>query len=319
MSGHPMVFFGLLAFVFVVGGAILAVDRWVVQPNRPVVDVEGELETYGFASVPEKERLEEARRLLEDVPGFLEAKSPAVQRMVRRSEPAGTVWAFELILDGELEVSSGEVRRRHSAKVELLQPVIVVERAEVDQGPWLIVPGSHVPKAVRGDLPALTLAVDGLSAAGSDVPGLRSAETLARLKAWPDVLFAGAGDRVVFFWPPPRATWMYWAKRSRGDAAVPSLATSGFEWDLQRAVDIANLIHPTAPELARVVTIDVPPPKIPRRSPNLTKGFKAQQKKLDEELERIRIEGERAREAIRARAAADREAALERLKRSRDR
>ncbi|REK07742.1 MAG: hypothetical protein DWQ36_11020 [Acidobacteria bacterium] len=305
---------------------------------------------WGFEPVAPEHRQREVRRLLAGFEPFVEIDAFEVPSMVVRREAAGSVWAFELDVPGAAPVARPGSGQFMELEMGLLQPVVVVERDAGTPGegestppfwfgfrphlgsdpegpptPWAelladvrqrgaasridLGTGVDVDRGLAGTEQAPFVA---MSPQPERAAALLSQAAVQRMASWPDVLFLGEGGRLVLLWPPPNASLAYWAARSTNPALVPSLSSPGVEWDLQRAVDVANRIAPEAPPLARVVEIEVEVPEIPIPELDLAGPLEEIRRETERENAETMAEFERDLEEFRRRN----EENLERFRRS---
>lgn len=339
-----------LLAILVIGCAILLIDRFVVRPlsaDEPT-GARKLAELHSFVEVPEASRRELAQELLADFAPLVDTAESRVVNMLRRESSSGTVWALELEHPATTKLlRPGAGSSTMEFEQLVLQPLIVVEassavvddtaemplwfgfRAGSGAGPWaeqleasaLESPGLVTPRVDETSSGVLSRSEQ--AGGHAFVAVSREPEAMAqrldetvvqRMASWPDVLFVGSGRRLAAVWPEPAASLAYWAARSTSDALVPSITSSGFEWDLQRAVDIANLLFrlPQAEQIERVVELEIVVPEIELPeldlAPRLEEIRRDVQRRNEEtlreferDLEELREESSRRQAEIRAR------------------
>lgn len=246
----------ILAGIIVVCCAILAVDRFIVRPNSgeatvdDLPEIAAEMEMELSPRGRHDERIKSAtRKLAESTPGVDPADK--VGDVFYRAGEGYELFVYE---HGDERTALHTDTNRHAATVNRLG---ILMR-------W--------PSA---DLPYFTAYNDGRVAAGGQ-EGLREILTEAsmqRMQTFDGFTAAGGDEYLLFLSDAPGSTLMAIAEQSTSPEFQPGLRNSALKVDVQRAVDIANLMSITSFKVADVYIIDIGDIDIQWEKPDLTSGM----------------------------------------------
>lgn len=274
--------------VIAVGLGLLAIDEFIVKRGEPsrqerlqVVSQELGLDLHDPYS------LERIKDLTEPFGDLVE---PAVEvgAALTRTEEDHQLIAYEhRYRDTALNTGT----QTHDTEVEVL--VILARLPGADLPSFAVFPdGSY-----RGDLGQIGKAL------GTDA--------WVRMRGWREFAMGAEGETVIFAQLPPNSPLAAGIARRQSADFYPGLLNSGFKVDLQRAVDIVNLMPLDRQRLAAVYQIDIGEIKVELPELNLTSDMQAiteethrkTQAIVDgfaEDLARIRAESEQRQAEIRA-------------------
>lgn len=209
----------------------------------------------------------EADRLLQVTRRFERLLPPAssIGTALVREDVQHRLTVYEHRYEVEEAVPGDSSGRRRNFPVELA--VILIEVPGEDLPYWEVQPGT--PREGGVGMPGAGLdrletraPLAAVSRDAKRATTVLSERALERLATWPDVRVAAEGPFLFFAPPPPSSAFYDMVKRKTSPQLVPSLLTSGLEIDIQRALDIVNLLDLDREPLPPVYRIDVPKPKI---------------------------------------------------------
>lgn len=209
--------------------------------------------------------------------------------ILQRVDNQHRLFVYEHRYEGTGAYSNGA--NRHTISVDLLAIAIDVKEAR---------------------FPAFQMNDDGelLSGSAEVVGKVLPAEARKRLAGWEDVGMAAEGRFVYFINEPPLFALNAVIEQNTSPEFRPGLRNSGLKVDVQRALDIVNMMRPGEPPLAPVYQIEVPTPTIEIPKLNLTQSLSEIRAETHAEIERITREGAVDMEATMEKFRKDREAAL---------
>jgi hypothetical protein len=261
--------------VIVICVAILAIDHYVVDARRPpraqrLAEVADELGLELRRDRPADDPTE--AELIRAVEPFAALVEPAddVGAVMSREAEGYRFWAYEHRYDASVASSRESLQ---GIEVELL--VILFE-----------LPGAGLPE--------FHVTADGdFEVADRDaLARVMTPEAARRIEAWEGFGIAAAGDHVVFAPRAPASPLAHAARREQSPEFEPGLLSSGFRVDLQRAIDVVNLMNLDVPRIAGVygigTEVELPEPPEPDFGAvdEIVEDSGRRQDELVEELER---------------------------------
>lgn len=246
----------ILAAVIVICCAILAVDRFIVRPQSdsattddlPAIAAEMDMELSPRGTHDEQIQAT-TRSLAEATPGIDPADT--VGDVFYRAGEGYELFVYE---HGDERTAVHTDTNRHTATVNRLGILIR----------W---PAAHLPYFTAYD--------DGRIAAGGDerLREILTRESIERMRGFDGFTAAGGGQSLLFLADAPSSALMALAEQSTSPEFQPGLRNSALKVDVQRAVDIANLMNVSSFAVADVYTVDVGDTDIQWKKPDLTSGI----------------------------------------------
>lgn len=306
----------LLAVIIVALAAVLVFSQWMSRREGSGLSPEylPELAArMGMELQLEPARTDEIRSITNHFARILPPAEAVGAALVREAEDH-RLYVYEHRYQGRDRLPT-DVPTWHRVPVEMA--VILVEMPGVDQPYWHVLRGGSLKAAVERFGNLITQGLEPLPAPPgmnlSSEDSKKAAEVLTtaaidRMASWPDVRIAGVGPYVLFAPPPPASALIAQSTRQVNPALVPSLMAPGLEIDVQRALDVVNLLNLGRDPLPRVYHLDIPKPNLPSPPKLDLSGMDKAREELEQKLEEIRerplLEGEEAREEDQTKEAA---------------
>ena len=274
--------------IIAIGLVILGIDKFIVQPTEPtdeelLANAAAELEMTLHESYSDAETL---IAFTEDLNGIVEPAEEIGAALTRKA-PDHELIVYEHRFDAR---ALRTTTQSHSMGVELL-------------GILIRLPGAELPLfGVRSD--GRMAAPD--EAAARAVLGGGAAE---RMKSFRGFVMAAKGERVLFLSEPPRSALVAATQRSSGPEFLPGLRNSGLKIDVQRAIDITNLLalppDQESPAIADVYKIDTSDIEVNVEVPELDLGLQETVSETRREIDEIMAKAEAERQALREKREAE--------------
>lgn len=286
-SNQQMLILKVCGVIIAIGLIILGIDRFIVRRGEPSAEerLDALVEELDVVLREDAEAADQVRRLL--APFEEMAGNPTdIGPILYRQDEGGDLWVFEYRLRKMFLYRLG----RPNVDVDVPLLGILME----------LPPSAALPawRSTSGEPPP--------------TPPF-SAPALARLAAVEDLDLAMDG-RVVFFTSRLETWALQQAMNQRISAEFhPGLLNSALRVDVQRAIDVVNLLETGLPAMARFYELDIPKPSIEVPSATgISATITRAAEELQIELDALRAQREEERAAREAAFQADMEAANQR-------
>lgn len=292
-SGPPLLILKICGAVIVVGLILLGIDRFVVRPNEPTHDdllsaAAAELEMTLQREAADADRILAISRAL----GDLVPPAERIGAALVRADDAHELIVYEHLYDARA------LRTRtqsHEMEVELL-------------GILIRLPGVDLPRF--GLRPDGTRATEEPEAAREIV----TPEAIERMGSFRDFVLAAEGEHLLFLSEPPSSALVAATQRRTSPEFQPGLGNSGLKIDVQRALDITNLLALGRDPLPAVYRIDTGDIDVDVEVPELDLGLDRHVEETHREIDAIMERHRKQSEERRAKFEADMKAARERMR-----
>jgi hypothetical protein len=293
--------------VLVLAGGILAVDAVFVRvapaagadldgPSAPPASapaapaLESVARELGLAVDEDPAAVRELRRVLDALPE-LGAAGAGIGPVLARTGAGHRLWLLEVEVEETLMVGyTGSAQRQHTGALRRLAIVLRLDGAQLPR--W------QQDQSAPAPAPPWTPAA------------------LARLARIEDLHLASNGPYLVAVARPDRFALLEKVQRERSVEFHPGLLNSALAIDVQRVIDIANLLETDPAPVPRVYGVDVEVKLTGVRRPNLSARLQASRATMQADIERLRAERAQQHERHRATLADQADAAPTRRERT---
>lgn len=172
------------------------------------------------------------------------------------------------------------------------------------------------------NLPDVFVLPDGsFSGKREDLEQVYTPEAVERLKSWKDFAMGTSGEFILYIQRPPSNALVAASQRNTSADFQPGLLNSGLKVDVQRAIDITNMLKLDRPEIASVYTTDIGEIDVNVDVPELDLGLDKTVKETHDKVDAIMAESDKDMAEFRekmARQRAEREAEMEQRRAERE-
>jgi len=257
----------ICAVIIVVGLIILGIDKFIVRGDEPteqqrVEQLSDDLSLDDLSNDEAlKQRMTEILSSHQDITG----RGIEVSKVLGRNDEAARLWLVEFSSREFALYRSGGL----SSNVDITRLAIVMEFGQ----------GAALPT---------------WSQENSEASTPLNAEALERLQRMDDYRMAMGSNHVLFASQLETFALLQASNQSVSSEFHAGLLNSALQIDVQRAVDIVNLLDADLPQVARFYTIDVPKPNItvPDAS-KISAGIDDIAKQMEQDRAAMREEWER--------------------------
>jgi hypothetical protein len=279
-GGHRIVLMACAAVVVVAGGILLIDALFIRKESVPMQDALPVVaQRLGLTLEPESEDSEWLSQRLQQVPQ-LAAADIQVGPVLTRADALHRLWLFEFGVAQTVLVSNRPQGGLHAHQAVLDRLALVVQ-----------VHGARLPSWVQDVAPP------------SSPPW--TAEALTRLARIEDLRLATDGEFIIAVARPGAFGLYEMMARQRSVESYPGLLNSALPIDVQRVLDIVNLIRPEQGALPPIYRIDVQVRLPEIREPQIGARMEEVRTQQRAQVAELRARLEADREAMRAKLSAD--------------
>lgn len=286
MPAHSLLILKICAVIIVIGMAILAFDKYYVRRDEP----------------SKEQRVDELSERLElnDRSSDQTAQEHLMAVLGRFEEISGSVQEVDTILNRNDDETRLWLAEFDSRRLALYRGAGQTSRINV---PLLAI---MIEFKGRASLP-LWIQPERLDSDAEIAPPL-NAEALARLQRMDDFRMAMSGNQVLFVSQLEAPALVQAINQRTSSEFHAGLLNSALQIDVQRAIDIVNLLDTELPQVARFYKIDVPPVDIDIPDRPISAGLDEIRDQTHAKIEEQRKQWEQQRAEQQAQWDAQREA-----------